>query len=61
MKKCLIDKNCSKKRIFDDFTYKQELWTDGVRPKGLAVFADILSKSFRELGLKQMSVSALLA
>ncbi|NMA42905.1 MAG: zinc ribbon domain-containing protein [Oligosphaeraceae bacterium] len=33
----------------DGFTYSDEFWTDGIRPKGLHVLADILSKAFREV------------
>ncbi len=43
-----------------DFTYTNELWADGVRPKGLRAFADILSKALQDLGSSPVSVNNLL-
>jgi hypothetical protein len=34
----------------DGFLYKNEFWSDGVRPKGLRVLADILSKALADIG-----------
>lgn len=42
------------------FTYKNEYWADGVSPKGLQAFNDILTKAARELSGLQVSVSNLL-
>jgi len=44
----------------DGFTYTNEFWADGVRPKGLLVFANILTSAFQELGMASGSVKALL-
>ncbi len=43
-----------------DFTYTNEFWADGVRPKGLQVLADVLSKAIQELGDSSLSVNNLL-
>ena len=32
------------------FTYSNEFWADGVRPKGYRVLTDILTKAFRQVG-----------
>jgi uncharacterized tellurite resistance protein B-like protein len=44
----------------DGFTFSNEFWADGVRPKGLQVLGDVLVEAFRDLGLEPNSVSALL-
>ena len=44
----------------DGFTYTQEFWSDGVRPKGLKVFADILIKAFKDIGMPASTTTALL-
>jgi hypothetical protein len=43
-----------------DFTYTTEFWADGVRPKGLRVLAEILSKAFQEIGGSPLPVGDLL-
>ena len=42
------------------FTYTDEYWSNGVRPKGLQVFVEILSKAFQELAIPVDSAVALL-
>lgn len=42
------------------FTYTNEFWADGVRPKGVRVLADVLSKAFQELRGSPVSVNSLL-
>ena len=42
------------------YIYSNVFWADGVRPKGLAAFADILTRVFRDLSIAQTSVKALL-
>lgn len=44
----------------DGFSYSREFWADGVRPKGLAVLFDLLTRAFRELSIVETSVKALL-
>jgi hypothetical protein len=43
-----------------DFPFTNEFWADGVRPKGLQVLTDILSKAFQDLGGSPISVDNLL-
>jgi hypothetical protein len=40
-------------------TYTNEFWADGVRPKGLRVLADLLSKAFQDLGDSPIPVNSL--
>lgn len=42
------------------FSYSNEFWADGVRPKGLTALASILSNAFRDLSIAEPSVKALL-
>jgi uncharacterized tellurite resistance protein B-like protein len=42
------------------FSFSNEFWADGVRPKGLQALADILVKAFYDLGIESSSVKALL-
>jgi uncharacterized tellurite resistance protein B-like protein len=42
------------------FSFGNEFWADGVRPKGLQVLADILVKAFQDLGMESGSVRALI-
>jgi hypothetical protein len=42
------------------FSFSNEFWADGVKPKGLKVLADILLKAFSELKIETDSVKALL-
>jgi len=44
----------------DGFVLTNEYWSDGVRPKGLRVLADILSKALADIGGSEMSVQHLL-
>lgn len=48
------------KEYSGDISYNKEFWADGVRPKGLIVLSDILTKAFRDLNIAQISVNALL-
>lgn len=48
------------KQASDSFTYSNEYWADGVRPKGLHVLADILSKALADIGGEEISVQNLL-
>jgi len=41
-------------------TYTDEFWSDGVRPKGLKVLKEVMSKAFKEVGYKETTVSNLL-
>jgi hypothetical protein len=43
-----------------DYAYTDEFWADGVRPVGHRVLDEILSQAFKELGISQITVSALL-
>jgi len=43
-----------------DFSFSNEFWADGVRPKGLQVLSDILVKAFQDLGMESSSVRALI-
>jgi len=43
-----------------DFTYNNEFWADGVRPKGLIELSKILTSAFRDLNIKSTSAKALL-
>ncbi len=43
-----------------DFAYTKEFWADGVRPLGHRVLSDILTQAFKELGINQISTTALL-
>lgn len=43
-----------------DFAYTNEFWANGVRPVGHRVLSDILSQAFKELGINQISTTALL-
>jgi hypothetical protein len=45
----------------DDYSYTNEYYSDGVRPKGYAVLADILTKAFAECGYTQMRATTLLS
>ena len=38
------------KKRSDGFTYSNEFWADGVRPKGHRALTDILTKAFRQVG-----------
>jgi hypothetical protein len=40
------------------FSYDNEFWADGVRPKGLTILAEVLVNAFRDLGIAQTSVKA---
>jgi len=42
-------------------TYTNEYYSDGVRPRGFAVLADILKKAFKECGYTNIAPSALLS
>jgi uncharacterized tellurite resistance protein B-like protein len=42
------------------FTISNEFWADGVRPKGLQVLADILTKAFQDMGMESGSVKSLI-
>ena len=44
----------------DGYSFKNEYWADGVRPKGFHAFGEILSKALKELGDNTISVSDLL-
>ncbi|MFQ5451428.1 MAG: TerB family tellurite resistance protein [Nitrospinaceae bacterium] len=44
----------------DEYSYKNEFWADGVHPRGLQLLSDILSKAFKELGIRNISVNKLL-
>jgi hypothetical protein len=48
------------KETSGSFSFTNEYWADGVRPKGLRVLADILSKAFQELGRSPVPVASLL-
>lgn len=41
-------------------SYSGEFWADGVRPKGLAALASILTNAFRDLSIAEIQVGALL-
>ena len=43
----------------DGFSYTQDFWSDGVRPKGLKVFAEILTKAFHDLGIPASTATTL--
>ena len=43
-----------------DFAYTNEFWSDGVRPVGHRVLAEILNQAFKELGINHTSSAALL-
>jgi len=43
-----------------DYTYTNEFWSDGVRPVGHRVLAEILNAAFKEAGVNQTSAQALL-
>ena len=43
----------------DDYSYTNEYYSDGVRPKGYAVLTDILTKAFAECGYTQMRATTL--
>jgi len=42
------------------YTYSSEYWSNGVRPKGLQAFADIISKALQDIGSGKISISNLL-
>lgn len=42
-----------------DYQFTNEYWSDGVRPNGLRVFSDILSKALAEVGACGVSAEAL--
>ena len=44
----------------DGYTYTNEFWSDGVRPKGLSVLGTILTQAFRDLSMTKTSVKALI-
>lgn len=44
----------------DGFSYSREFWADGVRPKGLAALASILTNAFRDMSIAEIQVRALL-
>lgn len=44
----------------DGFVCTNEYWSDGVRPKGLRVLADVLSKALADIGAAEISVQNLL-
>ena len=44
----------------DGYVYTNEYWSDGVRPKGLRVLEDILSKALAEIGGRDISIQNLL-
>jgi len=44
----------------EGFVISNTFWSDGVKPKGLRVLADILTKAFHDLGIAPTSVKALL-
>jgi hypothetical protein len=44
----------------DGYTFDQEFWSDGVRPVGQRVLADILATAFKELGVAQPNAEALM-
>ena len=44
-----------------DYTFTSEYYSDGVRPRGFAVLADILKKAFAECGVSDITASALLS
>lgn len=48
------------KEKIGDFTYDQEFWSDGVRPAGQRVLADILTAAFKELGVTQTTAQELM-
>jgi hypothetical protein len=41
------------------FTFGNEFWADGVRPKGLTALSDILAKAFHDVGIDTELVSTL--
>jgi hypothetical protein len=43
-----------------NFAYTNEFWSDGVRPVGHRVLAEILSAAFKEVGISQTSTQELL-
>jgi len=43
-----------------EFSYTREFWADGVRPKGLAALASILTNAFRDLSMAETQVRELL-
>ena len=43
----------------DEFTYSNEYWSDGVRPRGLKVLADVLAKALADIGVQGVSVQRL--
>lgn len=43
------------------YQFTNEYWSDGVRPSGLRVLADILTKAFAELGVSGVSAQALIS
>jgi uncharacterized tellurite resistance protein B-like protein len=45
----------------DDYSYTNEYYSDGVRPKGYAILADILTEAFAECGYTQMKATTLLS
>lgn len=42
------------------FSYSNEFWADGVRPKGLAILANVLTNAFRDMSIAEIQVKALL-
>jgi len=40
-----------RKEQSEGFTFSDEFWADGVRPKGLSALADILAKAFHDAGI----------
>jgi len=47
------------KHVEDGYAYTNEFWVEGVKPKGLAVYTEIMIKAFRDLGYQPQTVHAL--
>lgn len=48
------------KKSNSGFSFSNEFWADGVRPKGLQVLGDILVKVFKDLGMESSLVRTLI-
>ena len=44
----------------DEFAYNTEYFSDGVRPRGHKVLADILKKAFKDCGVSDLGITSLL-
>jgi hypothetical protein len=43
----------------DGFSFTKEFWTDGVRPRGLVAFREVLSKAFQSAGIEASLLNAI--